>query len=96
MKKARRIYNLTMSKKSAYDVDGGIMEFSPDKSLLKPQKPQPGIYYIVENPESFIGRHDILWISCIGRSIAGAKIYQFKDTNGEEVMFDSVMSALHP
>ena len=96
MKKARRIYNLTMSKKSIYDVDGTIIEFLPEKSFVEPLKFRPGVYYIVENPENFDGRQDVLWASCIGRGITGAKLYQFKDINGEEVIFDSVMAVLCP
>ena len=96
MKKAIRIHNLTMSKKSIYGVDGTIIEFLPEKNLVELPNPQPGIYYIVENPETFLGRYDILWASCIGRGITGAKLYQFEDTNGEEVIFDSAMAILRP
>ena len=96
MKKAKKIYNLTMSKISIHDALGATVELSPVDTFSRPQKAEEGVYYIVEDIYEYPHRNDVVFASYAGRNRLGATLYTLRDLRGVEVVLDNVNFGSRP
>ncbi|MBR3253027.1 hypothetical protein IKF84_03070 [Candidatus Saccharibacteria bacterium] len=90
MKKAKKIYNLTMSKVTVHDALGAMVELTPVDTFSRPQKVEEGVYYIVEDIYEYPHRNDVVRATYAGTNMLGTTLYTLRDLHGAEVILDNV------